>query len=124
MYLNKRKGEYRQIPTNRTLQRLFFKCNFTQQVLISEANQRTFGLFLTNLDYTWEVIGERGHQILNPWSEKRPKMLLKQHSFPRITENVISIIISPKSSPKRSLHFLWTTKGKVNFTSMSHTLRY
>ena len=61
MYLNKRKGEYRQIPTNRTLQRLFFKCNFTQQVLISEANQRTFGLFLTNLDYTWEVIGERGH---------------------------------------------------------------
>ena len=24
MYLNKRKGEYRQIPTNKTLQRLFF----------------------------------------------------------------------------------------------------
>lgn len=32
MYLNKRKGENRQIPTNRTLQRLFFNENFTQKV--------------------------------------------------------------------------------------------
>ena len=34
---------------------------FRSTSLNSEANQRTFGLFLTNLDYTWEVIGERGH---------------------------------------------------------------
>ena len=35
MYLNKRKGEYRQIPTNKTLQRLFFfSRNFTQKVRI------------------------------------------------------------------------------------------
>ena len=61
MYLNKRKGEYRQIPTNKTLQRLFFFMKFQSKSSNLEVNQRTFGLFLTSLVYTWEVIGERGH---------------------------------------------------------------
>ena len=34
---------------------------FHSKRLNLEVNQRTFGLFLTSLAYTWEVIGERGH---------------------------------------------------------------
>ena len=62
MNLNKRKGEYRQIPTTRTLQRFSVVKKHLKLINLG-VHQRTFGLFLTSLAYIWEMIGERGHYL-------------------------------------------------------------